>query len=51
MFVGITIKDLRPKALTDAEAAGYDIQELKTGGSAQQRHHDRGLLEALSRAT
>lgn len=32
-LVGVTIKDLRPKALTDAERAGYTIEELKTAAA------------------
>ena len=50
MFVGITIKDLRPKAFTDEEAAGYDIQELKTAAAHSSVTTIEGYLKPRSGA-
>ena len=50
MLVGITIKDLRPKAFTDEEAAGYDIQELKTAAAHSSVTTIEGYLKPRSGA-
>lgn len=40
-----TIKDLRPKALTDAERAGYRIEELKTAAAHSSVTTTEGYLK------
>lgn len=42
-----TIKDLRPKALTDAERAGYRIEELKTAAAHTSVTTTEGYLKAF----
>ncbi len=45
MYAGITIEDLRPKALTDAEAAGYDVQELNMAAAHSSVTTTEGYLK------
>lgn len=42
-----TIKDLRPKALTDAERAGYRIEELKTAAAHSSVTTTEGYLKTF----
>lgn len=46
-----TIKDLRPKALTDAERAGYNIGELKTAAAHVSVTTTEGYLTRFSGST